>query len=358
MSATQNLYTDTPSSIAVGRMKFDISQIENDRAIIEQEGIYYHFNNDENISTHYHQLIIGPDDTPYQGGFYLFKAQFPNNYPFKPMTMKTLTQGEKVRKHPNLYVCGKCCFSFLGTWQGPPWTPCNNPRSVGVSMRSVMTPFPLENEPGYEDVNKRQSLHKTYANIISWFNIKHAVCGVMENIDNPDMSYRLFRNDIIKLFNKNFEFYIAGAKNVLKYEEELMKTNGNTIVKSPVYGFSINYDVKNIIRKLEKLHCVFSLQNPLVVGKIDIDTKLSDTKMICEGEDKQKDNEIIVNTQHDVNKETKPKNNGSVKVKKTPNSKSSNFSLGFKLVSENDGQTYEVYETKGKIPQKRWKKCK
>tara|TARA_B100000497_G_scaffold127680_1_gene170365 strand:+ start:1463 stop:2515 length:1053 start_codon:yes stop_codon:yes gene_type:complete len=346
MAAAQNLYTDKPSPIAVGRMKFDISQIENDKAIIEQEGIYYNFNNDENISTHYHQLIIGPDDTPYQAGFYLFKAQFPNNYPFKPMTMKTLTQGEKVRKHPNLYVCGKCCFSFLGTWQGPPWTPCNNPRSVGVSMRSVMTPFPLENEPGYEDVNKRQSLHKTYANIISWFNIKHAVCGVMENIDNPDMSYRLFKNDIIKLFNKNFERYMLGAKNVLKYEEELIKTNGNSIVKSPVYGFSINYDVKNIISKLENLYSVFS-------GQINIDTTLSDSKMICEGDDKPKDNEIVVNTQDDDNKETKPK-----KVKKTPTEKASKFSIGFKLVSENDGQTYEVYETKGKTPQKRWKKCK
>ena len=45
MSAAQNLYTDNPSPIAVGRMKFDISQIENDKAIIEQEGIYYKFNN-------------------------------------------------------------------------------------------------------------------------------------------------------------------------------------------------------------------------------------------------------------------------------------------------------------------------
>lgn len=347
MSGQQNLYTNSPSPIAIGRIKFDISQIENDRKIIEEEGIYYNFNTTESISTHYYQLIIGPDDTPYHGGFYLFKAQFPDNYPFKPMTMKTLTQGEKVRKHPNLYVCGKCCFSFLGTWQGPPWTPCNNPRSVGVSMRSVMTPFPLENEPGYENVSKRQTLHQTYANIISWFNIKHAVCGVLENIDNPNMHYRLFKNDIIKLFTKNFEYYILGAKNVLKYEEELINTNGNSIVKSPVYGFSINYDVKNIVSKLEKLYSKFSLCSDT------IDTTLSDSKIICEVDNKQEDNEIMVNIQNDVNKEAKPK-----KVKNTPSQKASKFAIGYKMVSENDGLTYEVYETKGKTAQKRWKKSK
>ena len=103
MAQSTNLYTNNPSPI-VGRIKFDISQIESERDIIANEGIYYHFSTDGKIDTNYHQLIIGPEDTPYQGGFYLFKAQFPDNYPFSPMTMKTLTQGENVRKHPNLYV--------------------------------------------------------------------------------------------------------------------------------------------------------------------------------------------------------------------------------------------------------------
>ena len=81
------------------------------------------------ISTHYYQLLMGLKNSPYECGFYVFKGQFPDNYPFKPMTMKSLTQGGNVRKHPNFYVCGKCCFSFLGTWSGPPWTPCQNSKS-------------------------------------------------------------------------------------------------------------------------------------------------------------------------------------------------------------------------------------
>ena len=46
-------------------------------------------------------------------------GQFPDNYPYYPMTMKIGTQGGGIRKHPNLYTGGKCCFSFLGIWQGP-----------------------------------------------------------------------------------------------------------------------------------------------------------------------------------------------------------------------------------------------
>ena len=49
-----------------GRIKFDISQIRNDKDVIADEGIYYCFDTENDISTHY-QLIIGPEDSPYQG---------------------------------------------------------------------------------------------------------------------------------------------------------------------------------------------------------------------------------------------------------------------------------------------------
>ena len=184
--------------------------------------LYYYSNGrpDNEVSTIYHKLLIGPDDTPYQKGFYLFEGQFPDNYPFKPMTMRTITQGSDdgnktgIRKHPNLYVCGKCCFSFLGTWAGPPWTACNNAKSVAISMRSVMTKFPLENEPGYEreernkvnGIFKNQDLHDEYAGLISWFNIKHAVCGVIHKID--EVPYKYFKTEILEEFKKNYQYFI------------------------------------------------------------------------------------------------------------------------------------------------------
>ena len=126
-------------------------------------------------------------------------------------------------------------------------------------MRSVMTPFPSENEPGYEDIQKKKTLHTKYAELINWFNIKHAVCGVVENLDNKDMAYGLFKNDIIKQFIKNYSYYISTAEKLLKYETSLIETYGNSVVNSPVYRFSIQFDVKNVVERLKKLYCVYTL---------------------------------------------------------------------------------------------------
>ena len=350
MATNTNNYTNNPSPIAVGRIKFDINQINSEKDIIAKEGIYFNFSDDKQIKTVYHKLIIGPEDSPYQGGFYAFQGQFPNNYPFTPMTMKTLTQGENVRKHPNLYVCGKCCFSFLGTWSGPPWTPCNNPRSVAISMRSVMTKFPLENEPTYEDINQKKLLHQKYADLIKWFNIKHAVYGVICKIDEEPYSY--FKKNIICEFLKNIDYYNSVLESLFSYPDELRKryameeakekvtekakekatekinnlnkkakANGtvNTLTyehiyediyediykeytnmpvleeKSPLYRFSIKYNVEDVHKKLNILYKKYS-DAPLIKNIILPD---QNSYKLLES-DACSSKEIMVNTSPEV----------------------------------------------------------
>ena len=135
MSKESVTYGDAPTPIAINRIKFDINKINDSKTILKNEGLFFNFGtNTDQISTYYKMLIIGPKDTPYEDGFYLFSCQFPDQYPFFPMRVKICTQGGGVRIHPNLYTCGKCCFSFLGTWSGPPWTACQNPTSVGSSI--------------------------------------------------------------------------------------------------------------------------------------------------------------------------------------------------------------------------------
>lgn len=348
---SDKIYTNNPSPIAIGRINFDVQQIKKEEDVIANEGIYFKFDIERDVNTLYHQLIIGPEDSPYKGGFYAFKAQFPDNYPFKPMRMQTLTQGEGVRKHPNLYICGKCCFSFLGTWQGPPWTPCNNPRSVAVSMRSVMTRYPLENEPSFENIDAKKQLHTRYAEIIKWFNIKHGVCQVLQDIDRTDKPYYLFKKHIVSKFLENFKYYIDTASSLLEYEKALIRDNPNTLVKSPVYNFRIDYNVKEVCKLLNSLYEKYSSQKlPIVISS---DSEKQD-KIV---NDLDKVSSDIVNSSNvvnssDINKEAKPKKS----TKKTPNQKASLFDVGYKLKSSNDGNIYEVYQTKGKTGQKRWKK--
>ena len=67
-------------------------------------------------------LIIGPADTPYANGCFLFDIFLPAEYPNTPPKVQFLTTGGgRVRFNPNLYDNGKVCLSLLGTWAGPSW---------------------------------------------------------------------------------------------------------------------------------------------------------------------------------------------------------------------------------------------
>jgi hypothetical protein len=69
-----------------------------------------------------HCLIVGPFETPYEGGFFYFIINCPDDYPHMPPKVKLMTTGGgTVRFNPNLYASGKTCLSILGTWSGPGW---------------------------------------------------------------------------------------------------------------------------------------------------------------------------------------------------------------------------------------------
>ena len=44
------------------------------------EGVYLSINK-EDIFKNNHVMIVGPANTPYFGGYYIFEINFPNNYP-------------------------------------------------------------------------------------------------------------------------------------------------------------------------------------------------------------------------------------------------------------------------------------
>lgn len=70
---------------------------------------------DETNMKFVYALIIGPEGTPYQGGFFYFVLKFPNDYPIEPPKVKLMTtDAGKVRFNPNFYNCGKVCLSVLG----------------------------------------------------------------------------------------------------------------------------------------------------------------------------------------------------------------------------------------------------
>jgi len=82
-------------------------------------------------------MIIGPLDTPYEGGFFHFLVRCPPNYPINPPRVKLLTTGNNtVRFNPNFYKTGKVCLSILGTWAGPSWSPALSLSSLLISIQA------------------------------------------------------------------------------------------------------------------------------------------------------------------------------------------------------------------------------
>ena len=99
--------------------------------------IYFYLNK-KNIYKCY-ALIVGVKGTPYFGGFYLFQIDFSENYPDTSPKVKMLSVNGVIRLNPNLYECGKVCFSILGTWPGPSWTKVMTVRTILISIHLYST---------------------------------------------------------------------------------------------------------------------------------------------------------------------------------------------------------------------------
>ena len=109
----------------------DIKQIEE----LKKLDIHVNFNEDDILKAN--AVIIGPDDTLYEGSILYFKIVFPNNYPFHPPSI-TYLPNNKIRIHPNIYVNGRVCLSLLGTWSGPKWTSIMDISSILISIKSLL----------------------------------------------------------------------------------------------------------------------------------------------------------------------------------------------------------------------------
>ena len=189
------------------------------------DGIYLWIDN-TNIFQQY-ALIVGPNNTPYFGGYFFFNILFPKDYPKSPPQITLLTINNKVRFNPNLYENGKVCLSIIGTWAGPGWKPIMNIRLVLCSIMSLMGEYPLQNEPGFENNNPNSEQSIQYNTSLIYHTYSLAIMDIMENKVCCDM-FKLFEKDIITEFKKNQS----------KLKDDLLSYHliyGNIPVKKHVY---------------------------------------------------------------------------------------------------------------------------
>lgn len=162
-------------------------------------GIYLYVDK-KNIMKQY-AMIVGPEGTPYFGGFFFFEISYPEDYPKNSPEVKFMTIDNKTRFNPNLYEGGKVCLSILGTWSGPSWTPVMNIRLVLISIRSLLSQYPIQNEPGYENTKPTDIMSIEYNQFIIYNTYRLAIINVLKQ--NFSKFYDFFEEDIKKEFEKN-----------------------------------------------------------------------------------------------------------------------------------------------------------
>ena len=293
-------------------------------------GIYIEF--DEENLKYAHVLIIGPSETRYEKGFYLFHIEYPNNYPFSPMKLTFLTSNGKTRMNPNLYVNGKVCISILGTWSGPGWTSCQTTKSVLLSLLTLFNMNPINNEPGYTDYTPETELASSYNKIIDYQNIYLGVYKMTKRNPHPSPALQVIMAKYVK---ENYVWYISKINENMHYN--------NQLISMSVYKLSEKLKYKELLIKFGKLI--------EYVDKLILSSDNKDIDNSVEKKDLNKQNDLVDNSEIQPNTDKKIKNK-----RKAPIKPSKDFEVGYKMISENDPGCY--YIVKGYSSGNRWIKCK
>lgn len=80
---------------------------------------------------HWQATIIGPEDSPYQGGVFFLDIVFPTDYPFRPPKITFITR----IYHCNINSGGAICLDILKDQ----WSPALTIPKVLLSISSLLT---------------------------------------------------------------------------------------------------------------------------------------------------------------------------------------------------------------------------
>ena len=115
---------------------------------------------------HWQATIMGPGESPYQGGVFFLNIHFPTDYPFKPPKLTFTTR----IYHPNINSNGSICLDILKDQ----WSPALTISKVLLSISSLLT-----------DANPDDPLVPEIANILFYLRA-HAFPSCFMVYGNPN----------------------------------------------------------------------------------------------------------------------------------------------------------------------------
>ena len=168
-------------------------------------------------------LLIGPDDTPFEGAFFYFSIN-PESYPHCPPKVTFLTPySDKCRMHPNLYAEGKVCLSILGTWGKFEWSPLLTFEKILLTIQGLLDNHPLSHEPSFEMMQQNDIKSVEYAIQSRWLAL-NSVLFMHKRQDIPEM----FRDVISSYVQSHKEQYQQSISKLEPYDNKTIHTiHGN-----------------------------------------------------------------------------------------------------------------------------------
>ena len=247
----------TLSSDTIHRLMNDVKYLIKNP--LDNEKIFY--NHDENNILFGYALIIGPPNTPYENGNYLFKFNFPENYPYSPPKVEYYTNDGTTRFNPNFYVNKYVCLSILNTWKGESWTSCQSIYSILITLQTTLNENPLINEPG---ISLQHRNVKIYNDIIKYKNVQYTIIEyikfiVYNKIRENNLSEKINKNlnnlEYLNIFNMFFDIilknFINNFDKINEYLED--KIFDKKRIECTTYSMSLSILDKNyLVNKLNK----------------------------------------------------------------------------------------------------------
>ena len=146
--------------MALKRLQKELTEIQKDTPVNCSAGPC---NND---LLNWEATIIGPTETPYEGGIFKLKILFPADYPFKPPKITF----ETPIYHPNINANGGICLDILKDQ----WSPALNITKVLLSICSLLDE-PNPDDPLVPDIAQLFKSNKAeFTRLAREHTIKHA----------------------------------------------------------------------------------------------------------------------------------------------------------------------------------------
>lgn len=229
------------------RIQREIELIKKESDDLASRGLYFWFNEND-ISEM--RILINPIrkpagteglSSPYDGGFFLFEVNFPNDYPMEPPNLTFNPKQNTARLHPNYYQNGKVCLSIINTWAERAWASSVTMTVIAATLDSRMDENALTGEPGFEKASIVQKIN--YNESVEYCKYVEAIARILTG-DLP--LYAPFMDTIRANFMRQYSEYHC------RRLEELRDLK--TINCKPYGAANKQCDYPALIQKLEDVY--------------------------------------------------------------------------------------------------------